>query len=216
MNKMQHYDFEISQFIDNELSASEQKELFLHLSGCEECSKILSDFMGMKNGAKSHYNNLSAELKSPAGLLIGSTAVKKRNVYKRLFYVSMAASIVFAILLLSKVSDVDRLKIKYTELEVKIVGINNADKSKSQKDITSTINFKNSSFDENKILPTRKDHIIRRYKNKFELLDVNKTERNPSSGVVKNNNSGPSQRPQEIQMVQVTKNDFLTPQIVGN
>jgi hypothetical protein len=99
---MKHYDFEISRFIDNELSANEQKEVFSHLSGCEECRDLLSDFMEMKKGTKSYYNNLQVELKSPAELLTGNIATKKRNVYKPLFYISVAASIILVLFSLSE------------------------------------------------------------------------------------------------------------------
>ena len=76
---MKHYDLEISRFIDNELSANEQKELFSHLSNCEDCGKILSDFMEMKQNSRSFYENLSVVLNKTFDLPFGTTKRKRRE-----------------------------------------------------------------------------------------------------------------------------------------
>lgn len=216
MYNMKHYDFEISRFIDNELSAGEQKELFSHLSNCEECRNILSDFMEMKKGTESYYDNLPVELKSPVKLLTGDTVIRKRNIYRSLFYMSVAASIILGILFLSKLFAIDRLETKYSALEVKYAGINTDNKGKSQKEFNITTKINNTSFREKGNISSRRNHVIMQDKNKPKLLAANKIEKNPSPDVLKNNNSRFSQKPQEIQIVRVTKNDFLTSQIVGN
>ena len=54
-------------------------------------------------------------------------------------------------------------------------------------------------------------------KNKLRIINSIKSEKNLPPADVKNGYSKLSQRfPEEIQIVQVTKNDFLTPQVVGN
>ena len=59
---MKDYEFKISQFVDNELSANEQQELFRFLSESEEARQTLVDFMEMKKETKSFYAGMNAEM----------------------------------------------------------------------------------------------------------------------------------------------------------
>ncbi len=55
---MKHYEFEISLFVENELPPDKKEELFLHLSSCKKCSKVLTDYQKIKYNISDFYETL--------------------------------------------------------------------------------------------------------------------------------------------------------------
>ncbi|MCL5029876.1 MAG: zf-HC2 domain-containing protein [Bacteroidetes bacterium] len=314
---MKHYELEISQFMDNELPADEQKELFIHLSGCEDCRETLSDFMETKKESKSFYNELDAELKS-VKLSAAVQQKREKNIYKTSFYFSAAASIILGILFLMRQSNSAQIEKQYLMLEAKYNELNIEHDSVKKEKIKTGLEAKSLSFavDKNKIMKkhpinqlitdsnkseaidsqnnpiaynevnvqnpgpihfvgvnnaynqkdinaivknvldslqrpefyTRdlfyrktpyvkngkilidtsfvRDLFLRKHLDKYfyspsskhreENLAINKTVKDSSPDIHGNNYFKPLRRSQNIRVVQVTKNDFLTPQIVGN
>ncbi|MDY6820807.1 MAG: zf-HC2 domain-containing protein [Deferribacterota bacterium] len=51
----EHYRKLISLYVDNELSAIEEKELLSHIEVCEDCSKFLMDLLYIKSEIKKSY-----------------------------------------------------------------------------------------------------------------------------------------------------------------
>ncbi len=112
------YEFMISQFVDNELSASEQRELFIFLSESEEGRKTLSDYMEMKKETKLFYAGINPELNKAK--IVATNNIpngSKGKKYKTWFYFSAAASIVFALLFLSNFISENSYVSKYKNLK---------------------------------------------------------------------------------------------------
>jgi len=205
---MKHYQLEISQFVDNELPADELKKLFVHLSDCEECRGILSDFMGMKKGSKAFYDDIDVDLKPAIKLPAEIVPRKVKNTYKTLFYFSAAASIILGLLFLIKLSNVDNLETQYSSLQLKYNELRIEHSSSKKDDIINNSSSKNISSNDEKVSSEKKHHD-------FKKSDYVST-KNLSSKSLKENYSKFSGKSQQITVVQVTKNDFLTPQIIGN
>ncbi|MDP3683936.1 MAG: zf-HC2 domain-containing protein, partial [Ignavibacteria bacterium] len=123
---MKHYEIEISQFMDNELPADEQKNLFAHLSECGECAKVLSDFLNIKMDVKSVYDDMNVELKNSSAVLKADESLTmKRNVYKTLFYYTAAASVIFGFFLFFLEGNQSVLENKYLILQKERVNLQN-------------------------------------------------------------------------------------------
>ena len=93
---MEHFEKEISLFVDNELPAEGIKKLFLHLAECDSCAISLNKTMKIKNGVASFYNELKPE-RLPAGI---SVTVQKNKVFsirkfKSNWYYAAAVFLVF-------------------------------------------------------------------------------------------------------------------------
>ncbi len=201
---MRHYELEISQFADNELSADKQKELFAHLSGCNECRQILSDFIGIKKDSKLFYNELELELK-PFRFLQEIQNKKENNIYKALFYFSVAASIILGILFLMRYSGSALTERQYHVLEKKYNKLTLEQHSLEEEMAVIKANAN-----------TKTHYQINASNKKAKRLKIKRTELNSfSQSLVENDIKHPLKQ-QEIRIVQVTKNDFLTPQIIGN
>ncbi len=213
---MKHYELEISRFVDNELSAGEQQQLFTHLADCEDCRKTLADFMEMKKETKELYENIDVDLKPEINLPVGVTPSKEKNIFKPLFYFSAAASIVFGLLFLINLSSVDRLSSKISLLELKYNRLTKNYQTAQKKDVNAEKKINEITSQTNTNLSEKKDNGIELKKNDSELIAINKNDKNLYQEKLKDNYFRPSRRTQEIKVVQVTKNDFLTPQIVGN
>ncbi len=199
---MKHFELEISQFVDNELFADEQKELFAHLSECEDCRKTLIDFMQMKKESKSFFNELDAELKY---IKLPTVQNKKINIYKTAFYISTAAAVLLGVLFFLLQSNNTLIEKNYEMLETKYKTLNTKFDSVNKETITTGV--KEKSFVRNKI-PSAKNKTIK-------IVAVNPV-KDLSSNTLEDKKFKTSNRAQKIKIVQVTKKDFLTPQIVGN
>ena len=207
MIKMKHYELEISRFVDNELPPDEQKMLFAHLTDCEECRGTLSDFMEMKKESRSFYESIDVELKPAIKLPAEVESRKEGNIYKSLFYFSAAASVILGLLFLMKQSSVDILESEYSSLKVKYNELISAGNNVQKNNFTNEMKAAGVSSKKKKVSTSA---------NRVKNLAVNKTIKNLPSRILLNESRHPLQKSQQIQIVQVTKNDFLTPQIIGN
>jgi hypothetical protein len=91
---MKHYEFEISQFVDGELTGEERNELFLHLSGCGECQKVFSEYLILKEKSKDFCaGKISEEINKKAFTLKQPVPERKRLFYRTAFYIRSAAAI---------------------------------------------------------------------------------------------------------------------------
>ena len=90
---MKHFDYEINLFVDGELNEIDKKEMFIHLSVCEECRNTLSDFLILKEKSRMHIAENIKEIKN--------TPKRNNLFYKIGFYTSTAAAIVLLFLLTS-------------------------------------------------------------------------------------------------------------------
>ncbi len=220
---MKHYEQEISQFVDSELPAIVQKELFAHLTECEECRNALSDFMEMKRELETYYENIEIDLSGGINLPVEVKVGKRRNIYKPLFYLSAAASIILGLLFLIKLSNVNKLesqyssiKEKYSWLAIMYKGVQSDNLKIQSPENNSSISRKTKIQNADNKIPVNKNNKENPSKNKTVFLAVNKIIKHNSNPAIKNKLLKSVGRLQEIKVVQVTKNDFLTPQIIGN
>ncbi len=204
---MKHYELEISQFVDNELPVDEQKKFFVHLSNCEECGRTLSDFMRIKKESKLFYNGMDVDFKRSIKLPETILPKKEKNIYKALFYFSVAASIVLGILFLLQQLDGNKIGTKYSILEAKYTAL-----SKNYFDVLKdkAKNF-NALLTTNAETPSKK-YILKKTKSVKSSTGNNFLAATDKKIKLSNKNRNFS----SIQVVKITKSDFLTPQIVGN
>jgi len=78
--------------LDGELDNNGRSELFAHLSNCEECGNLYSDYNLVKNKCK--------DFTSEQIELLRDISKDQRGFYKYAFYFSAAASIIFLMLFL--------------------------------------------------------------------------------------------------------------------
>jgi hypothetical protein len=108
---MKHYEFEISMFLDDELSDDLHKEMFLHISECRSCRNFLFRhhklLLETKNEINKELNNIICENDSDSLRLVPDIdfkSIKSNNLnlfYKAGFYTSIAASVFILILTIS-------------------------------------------------------------------------------------------------------------------
>ena len=117
---------------------------------------------------------------------------------------------------LYKSTSVVRLETKYSALELKYLRTDIAKNNSHQNDFNNKSKIIDITSKEKSELSVQKNYSTSQKKNKLKIINSIKSEKNLPPADVKNGYSKLSQRSQEIQIVQVTKNDFLTPQVVGN
>lgn len=206
---MKHYGFEISQFVDDELSVEDQQMLFFHLAECKDCREILSEYIDIKNGVKSFYNDMDIELKSPAASI--SYIRLKRNIYKPMFYFSAAALILLGFIFLftqltgkNTSNKYEKLWVDYTKLKNDYGNVfnekNNLVKELEKERQSRTINDRQNSLKKfissNEAKIKKKEHVF------YFAKKVRKDRREISLS--------------SITTVKITKEDFLFPQLIGN
>ncbi|MCK9211109.1 MAG: zf-HC2 domain-containing protein [Ignavibacteriaceae bacterium] len=207
---MKHYEFEISQFLDNELPADEQKKLFMHLSKCSECAEVLSDFMKMKKDVKSVYNDMNVELKDSSALMnLLEPPTKKRNSYKTMFYFTAVASLMLGFFLILLEGNQSSLKNQYLQLQKESLKLQNeyAVVLNEKRQLTEV---NKTYFDKMNLLKTTSYRLPTTHFPKTSVINgsykaitsINK-KRIPSGGM-------------PVAFAKITKEDFLIPQIIGN
>lgn len=91
---MKHCEFEISQFVDGELTGEGKNELFRHLSECSECQKVFSEYLELKEKSKDFCaGKISKEISKKAFTLNPTVPERKRLFYRTAFYISSAAAL---------------------------------------------------------------------------------------------------------------------------
>lgn len=216
---MKDYELKISQFIDNELSANEQQELFLYLSENQEARKTLVDFMEVKKNAKSFYAGINLEMDDSkivtAGIIIKNKREKK---YKSMFYFSAVASIIFAFLFLTNQLKENPILAKYKNIQSEMIILqeNYSDALNKQAEL---LKINNQLYIESKKLKIAT--VVLNQKNDKNIPSIltpssetqKKKERHSYSA---NNSNRLVVLLQNAQRIEITKNDFLGGQIIGN
>lgn len=204
---MKHFESEIILYIDNELSIEQQKQLFLHLSECEECAIILSDYIKMKNETRNFYYSLDSRFKNIKTFTIPLDKNYKHN-YP--FYFTAAAVIILGLLFLFQLNNEKKSEMKLSELHNQFISL--------REDYESIL-----KENENKIILNNDEQTVYKKQEKKEqegkifnrkisdkkedgnlVLKVNPKE----SEYMKYLNSLPTEK--------ISKNDFLVQQIIGN
>ncbi|MGA9291768.1 MAG: hypothetical protein WBV81_04210 [Ignavibacteriaceae bacterium] len=143
---MKHYEYEVSLFVENELPPDKKEELFLHLSRCNKCSNVLTDYQKLQSHISNFYNTLPSSnfnIISEQNRKNISWRVKFRKI---LIPVSVSALIIIMILF-------------YTEFNTRQSGIDSANYTKREVSEKTKSNGKinlnsNSKHEENiKLLP---------------------------------------------------------------
>jgi hypothetical protein len=62
---MRHFENEINEFLDKELDAATQRELFKHLAECEQCMHLLEDLQTSGNSIRKYYKAIEMPEYSP-------------------------------------------------------------------------------------------------------------------------------------------------------
>ncbi len=195
---MKEIDLQISQFIDNELNDAEQKKLFAVLAEDQNARQTLSDFMQLKKDTSEHYKNITTELILPA---ISQTTAEPNKKYKMMFYLSLAASIVLAMLLAWNQSGKEKVLKQFDVLlakyEILMNQYSDAIEKKNEKEPFPQQLAKKSILTELRKKPSVKSisnfqntTFLSRVKQKYETMP--------------------------IKSVVITKEDFIGGQIVGN
>ena len=207
---MKDYEFKISQFVDNELSANEQQELFRFLSESEEARQTLVDFMEMKKETKSFYSGMNTEMDDSKIVAAGIYAQKEKK-YKTMFYFSAAASILFAFLLIVNEFKQNPILTKYQNLQIEIIELqeNYSDVLSKQIEL---VRVNNQLYEETEKLKTAQ--VVMKSKPDKKSLKVQppkitKQQKKPN---YKSRNNYLASIPTFI----ITKDDFLGQQIIGN
>jgi len=217
---MKNYELKISQFIDNELSVDEQQELFRFLSESHEAQQALADYMEMKNEAKTFYAGMNAEMDNSKIIAAGvSVQQKKEKRYRTMFYFSAAAAVLFAFMFLFNQFKQDPMLTKYQKLQSEMI--------KLQEDYTvvlskqiELVKLNNQLFAETEKLKiaqvTIKNKPVRKVR-KVRSAEINKK---------KSDQRKPAYIPrysrkmiaslQNVQTIEITKDDFLGGQVIGN
>ncbi len=208
---MKHYELEISQFVDNELPEHGRKELFVHLAECEECGRVLADYMEMKSGSRSFYENMEYEPEHPVNLPVLPQRTKERNIYQAMFYFAAAASVVLGLMFFMQQSSTNTITQKYKMLKTEY----------GKLDFNYNQAIKEVKTAEENYAPQNIPNDIKRGKEKSKKAQAAgrmayKNTRQNTTDLTAENKDYMGNRPQLIRVVKVTQSDYLTPQIVGN
>lgn len=206
---MKHYDFEVSQFIDNELSVPEQKVLFAHLAQCEECSAFLTDSMNLKKQINTHYLDMNAESGSINALMNRiNTRNKQNNYYKISFAISMAATLILGFFLAITQHNRSQAEERYFSLRSEVetlkenISILAVEKQKQESPVNASI---------------QKVKRISQVKLKPENVTRNtKEDVKPQKGIEMSVPDRYTSQYASIQKVSISKEDFLVQKMVGN
>lgn len=208
---MKNYELKISQFIDNELSAKEQQELFSFLSGNEEARQTLSDYMEMKKETKSFYAGMNPELDDPKIIAAGVYAQKREEKkYKMMFYFSAAASIILFFLLLFQQFRPDPMFTKYQNLQAEMIKLQE-DFSEALSKQIELVKQNNQLYEEAEKLKTVQVTINQPVQKK-PVAGVKKKNIPPPRPIVRKQNNYLA----SIPVIKITKDDFIGQQIIGN
>lgn len=199
---MKHYESEINLFIDNELSPERQKELFYHLSGCDECRNLLSDFIQLKNETKDFYNRLGYAVYDMRSFPDTTSDNKSKQKYS--IYIAAVAVVILGILFLFQLNDRVNSDKKYSEIYNNFISLKKDYDLLSKIDNAEIIKSTEKEFAFDKPKDEKKDVVMIDEKKRDKVLGI----KHRDSDYLKYVNSLPTE--------EITKNDFLTPQIIGN
>jgi len=216
---MKDYEFKISQFVDNELSKNEQQELFCYLSENQEARETLIDFMEVKKKAKSFYAGINFEMDDSKIVAAGiATQNSREKKYKSMFYYSVAASVIFAFLLAVNQFKENPILAKYHNLQTEMITLqeNYSDVLSKQ---TELLTINNQLYAETQKLKSAQMVINKKSDRKNPMVEEpqNKKQKSQQGQSYSAGNSGRMVASlQNVQTIEITKNDFLGGQIIGN
>ena len=216
---MKDYEFKISQFIDNELSVNEQQELFRFLSESQEGRQTLTEFMEVKKEMKSFYAGMNVEL-NDSEIVAASVSAQneKEKKYRMMVYFSAAAAIFFAFMLLVNQFKENPILTKYQNLQTEMIKLqeNHSDVLSKQIEL---VRMNTQLYEETEKLKTAQMVINKKSDKKVQRADspmINKQKNKKESSHTSDNSSSMVAALQNIQRIEITKNDFLGGQIIGN
>jgi len=214
---MKDYELMISQFVDNELSVSEQQELFLFLAENEVGREMLSDFIEIKKETKSFYSGLNVEMENEEVITIDkSEHNKKERKQKRMFYFSAAAAILFGFLFLLNQFKENPVVTKYQNLQTEMIELQES-YSNLLENQTDLIKLNNQLYVGTQKRKTSKGNRDNNNSIKTKPSKGKKQLKNKSGNSISPRNRGRMLASlQNIQIIKITKNDFLGEQIIGN
>ena len=213
---MKHYENEINRFIDNQINEVEQKELFAHLSNCSECIALLNDYMEIKGKTNNFYKELSYE----PGEKIFVLNAEKKNKYKYNFYFSAAAAVILGFLFLLNLNNKNNFEMKYLELRTKFISL-----EKSYNTLIENQTGHKISIKENEIRQSPKNELVNKRiltkkggkgNNIPQEISHKKSGAKYASLQKKRTNFNYLNYIDSLPSKQITSNDFLTSQIIGN
>ena len=88
---MQHYEYEINLYLDKELQAEKEPEMFQHLSVCDDCRKTFYNYKLVKEKSNQHFKNKYENIPSENS--------REFNPYKVISYISAAAAVILLFIL---------------------------------------------------------------------------------------------------------------------
>jgi hypothetical protein len=203
---MKDIEFKISQFIDNELSDAEQKDLFGVLAEDQKARQMLADYMKMKKDTSTHYKNINAEL---APLAVNQPYVKSErrqsNIYKLMFYCSAAAAVILLMLMWWNQEGKGEISSQYSLLKAKYFSL--------EEQYAISMNW-NRDIQEKNIVPTVNQLNIRKSTHKHEIIFTSNTKsiRKPNTLQTEKYLA----KLPKITAITISKEDFIGGQIVGN
>lgn len=217
---MKDYKLKISQFIDNELSVDEQQELFRFLAENQEARETLADYMEMKSEAKSYYAGMNVEMDNSKVLAAGVfTPQKNMKKYRTMFYFSAAAAILFAFMFLFNQFKQNPILTKYQNLQSEMINL--------QEDYTVVLNrqvelikLNNQLYAETEKLKTAPVAMKSKPVKKVSGEQSPKIKKEKNNKQKRSHTTANSGRMlalfQNVQTIEITKNDFLGGQVIGN
>ncbi len=199
---MKEIEFKISRFVDGELPLEEQGEFFKTLSLDEDARKILNEFTELKRCIKEHYSGLDINLSS----LKVPMNKEPINKYKKYFYFSAAAVILILLSSSFFISDlVNTISILNSVQENYINTKSEIERLKKEKDTFKTILAQETNQSKSRIKTAaikNEDKEKANYIASYKIIDEKRTT--------------PDVNNKDIQIIQITKADFLTTQMIGN
>jgi hypothetical protein len=127
--EMKHYEYEINLFIDNELPAHGQKELFAHLAVCDECTELFHQYNKLKRGAKKYFDGIDTGAVDSIVALPVPAMKKNEKTYRKHFYISSAAAAILLLLFLFQFYQPDENINKYNNVKKELLSLRDSIKS---------------------------------------------------------------------------------------
>lgn len=193
---MEDIEMKISQLVDNELSDIEQIEVFCTLAKDQKARLIYSELHKLKKEVAKHHSEVQTDL-FPLRIYQAAPGFVRTNIFKIGFAFSTVAAIVLLMMLLSVAKQINNQSLENESL------ISTGVISSDSKSVTDRVVINNSSLKHNKserrVIQKNMIYNFKKSINKMINNDV----------IVKSPDD-------EIQTIQLTKNDFLISQVVGN
>jgi len=204
---MKHYEFEISCFVDGELPAADEKELFAHLSECPECRRCLNDSLKMKKEISAHYSLMNYE-KNPAA---AADYAKTRRGFSYFSYrlglaASAAAVIALCFLLYFARAGQSNLEEKYNLLNNEVTALKESRNTQPEGGNAGAAG--RAALKEKTVEPVNNRRAVKREKKNFGNPEKERPGFEAPAGYIPKYASLP--------VVEIKKENFLVQQIVGN